>query len=170
MKFLSLSLIAVSFSLNAYAARLCGAGGADPLDCKSGDGKYEIWISEDKNLTGLGISTGAFCDHGYVKVEGIELNGPEEKDDSTKIDYGTDFVEAVTSELGIKVNNEGMHKVMIPKTVVGFTLTDAAVKSLAGTKAEGANVGHALVFSDNSAYLYVGDGRTEKTGARLTCK
>lgn len=161
MRFALLSFFAVSFSIHAFAAGPCNASGAEPLDCKSGDGKYEILINANRNITGLGISTTGFCDKGYMKLDGKEINGALGDDSVT---LGLSYVEAVTSDLGVRVNNKAMKRVMLPNTVVGFELNDAGKSMVSGIDS-----GSVFVF-DDSAWLYLYDGDQQKEFSHLTCK
>jgi len=172
MKFSWLSLIAILVSLNVYAARPCGAGGADPTVCKSHDGKYEIWLSQNRNVTGLGISTGAFCDYGYLKLDGQEINGAIESKPDDNAKYGLESVESVTSELGVEVNNDVLHKVMMPKTAIGFVLNADGMNMLANSQVDkSVYLGHVLAFSNNTALMYLySDASAKGKTARLSQK
>jgi hypothetical protein len=83
LKKLIFSLLVASVSITTQAATLCNPGGADPLTCKSKDGKFAIAI-HDRAITHLGFSTNGFCDDGYIKINGIELNGTID-DNSTSV-------------------------------------------------------------------------------------
>lgn len=153
------------FSTSAFAAQPCNAGGADPLDCKTKDGKYEILLSQNRNITGLGISATAFCNAGYLKIDGVEVNGKfgaEVPDDAA---VGIDYVDSVTSELGVRVANPARKQVIVPKTVIGFVLSaqgSAMLKDI--------DSGNVFVFSDNTAQMYLKNGDKQSGYQQLTCQ
>ena len=173
--FRALILIFASLMVTqAFAASNCNSSGADPMSCKSRDGKYQILISANRNLTGLAIATNTFCTHGYLKLNGVEVLGAY-VDPSERQDLGIDWVEAVTSELGVRLANPATKKVIIPETAVGFVLSEKGKAMVS----DGVDTGHVFIFNNQdaklktaqrTAWMYLYGGGVEKAFINLVCE
>jgi len=168
---LLVSIFAIFFGASASAANLCNDSVANPLLCKSKDEKYAIMISGNSNVTGIGVSTDSFCTKGYLKLNGAEVNGafvqPSDDDNS-----GIDSVDAVSTDLGVRLANPATKKVIIPQTAVGFNLSEKGT-SMVG---DGINNGHVYIFNDTdlkgtkTGWMYLYSGKTQKAFIAVICE
>jgi hypothetical protein len=159
MKVCLLAVLAGLLGLAAHASQLCNDSGNAPMSCESSDGQFAIEISGNADATGLGVSSTSFCANGYLKINGVEINGAK---GTRPLDPAITVVDAVTSQLGVRVSNPATHKLLMPQTAIGFVLK-AGISTIKS--------GHVFVFGDQTAWMYLyGDGGQQTNYARLVCK
>jgi hypothetical protein len=154
------------FTLTTHAASFCNADGADPLDCKSADGKTEFYV-HPRFLDVLGVSADGFCDGGYLKIDGVEVNGVPDgiAPDRPALQYTS----ATTSLEGLTVQspwNDG--KNVQVTTAVSTSLTDVGVAKLNNPKF---SYIYMLVFKGSQkGMVYLADNGYVKTTIQVNCK
>jgi hypothetical protein len=147
------------FATAAHAADLCNAGGADPLVCKSNDGKTEILI-HPRGYDPSGIATNGFCDSGYIKLNGIELNGNFQETLPAALELTT----AIHANFGVNVLVPGSKstKVLVSDSIA-FQFSDAGVAKAAGFVNADEYVNFLLPMNQKTATLYFSlNGLVEK--------
>ena len=164
MKFLiTLAVFVGTLSANSFAATMCNAGGADPLDCKSADGKFEILVHP--RFYWGDVSQNGFCDTGYIKIRGVELNGSVESGEPAAA--GLEVTQSTTSSSGLNVTINQSKKVVTVSTVIDFQFGDVAARLLNDTHL---NWGQVLVAKDEkTAVLYMIDDQDHQASTPMTC-
>jgi hypothetical protein len=116
-------LAAALFAISANASQTCTTDGADPLECRSADGQFQVEISATRDYTGLNVATNSFCRYGYMKLNGVEINGSQTQSRPAK--NGLDLATGVTAENGINVTNPLTKQKELAQTAIEFDLSDA---------------------------------------------
>jgi hypothetical protein len=168
MKSIIFILCAGLLSLNAQAASFCNAGGADTPICTSLDGKTAIFIHPRYYYT-TGVSINGFCNSGYIKINGIELNGPMDGQGLPDNQAALEGTEAVTSDNGLTVQSPRNQKELINvNTTISFQLSDKGIAKLNDPKV---NSGHVLLLKDQkTAYMYLFNDDVLDVVIPLTCQ
>jgi hypothetical protein len=165
MKALIVTLLAM-FTLTTHAASYCNADGADPLDCKSADGKTEFYV-HPRFMDALGVSADGFCDAGYLKLNGVEVNGAP--DGIGPAQPALQYTSATTSLQGLTVQspwNDGKNVQVM--TSISTSLTDVGIAKLNNPKF---SYIYMLVFKGGkNGMVYLADNGYVKSTIAVTCQ